>query len=336
MEFPQNDQDIVLLKSDGIPTYHFAHVVDDHFMRTTLVVRGEEWLATLPVHVELFHALRWDAPQYAHTSHLMKLDDGSKRKLSKRKDPELALGFYHEEGYPVLAVTEYLMTLLNSNFEEWRLQNPQAPIGEFPFSVEKMGRSGALFDLNKLRDVSKNVISVMDARTVLDQVSLWAQKYDEVLYNLLTANPSYALSIFSIGRGGPKPRKDLTVWSEVKEYVSFFYEELFNPRYEYPERISREDWINILTRYQTVYDPADDQPAWFDKIKTLSSGLGYAPETKLYKKNPQDYKGHVGDVSMVLRIAVTGRTNSPDIYEVMKILGKDAVISRLKRAMAHE
>jgi glutamyl-tRNA synthetase len=333
MEFPENDQDIVLLKSDGIPTYHFAHVVDDHFMRTTHVVRGEEWLATLPVHVELFQTLGWAAPQYAHTSHLMKLEDGSKRKLSKRKDPELALSFYHEEGFPPLAVKEYLMGLLNSNFEEWRLQNPQKAIEEFPFSVEKMSRSGALFDLNKLQDVSKNVISVMDAQTVLDQVCLWAKNYDQDLYGLLTANPDYARSIFSIGRGGPKPRKDITIWSEVKEYVSFFYEELFKPCYPYPERITQQDWFNILTQYQAIYDPSDDQPVWFDKIKTLSSDLGFAPETKLYKKNPQDYKGHVGDVSMVLRIAMTGRTNSPDIYEVMKILGKETVISRLKRAV---
>lgn len=333
LEFPQNDQDIVLLKSDGIPTYHFAHVVDDHFMRTTHVVRGEEWLATLPVHVQLFEALEWELPRYVHTSHLMKLENGSKRKLSKRKDPELALSFYHEEGYPIFAVIEYLMTLLNSNFEEWRLENPQEPVTSFPFSVEKMSNSGTLFDLDKLRDVSKNVISLMDAKMVFDQVSNWSREYDKALHDLLAANSDYAQSIFSIGRGVPKPRKDITTWNEIKEYVSFFYEELFHPQYECPEHVSLEDWKSILTKYQEIYDPSDEQPDWFGKIKLLSSELGYAGETKLYKKNPQDFKGHVGDVSMVLRIAITGRTNSPDIYEVMKILGKERVLSRLKRAI---
>lgn len=333
MELPENDQDIVLLKSDGIPTYHFAHVIDDHLMRTTIVVRGEEWLSTLPIHLQLFNALGFKAPKYAHTAQLMKMDNGSKRKLSKRKDPELALEYYHAQGYPVQAVIEYLMTLLNSNFEEWRLANPKEDIDKFKFSTKKMSVSGSLFDIDKLKDVSKNVISVMDTDTVYNYISEWANEYDKKLYELLAHDEKYAKSIFSIGRGGKKPRKDIAIWSEVKDYVDFFYDDLFNPEYEFPQNVSKDDTIAILEKYQNIYDDKDNMDTWFEKICSLSEQIGFAKTTKEYRQNPESFKGHPGDVSMVLRVCVTGRQNSPDMYTVMCILGKDKVVQRLKQAL---
>lgn len=334
IDMPENDQDVVLLKSDGIPTYHFAHVIDDHLMHTTHVVRGEEWLATLPIHLQLFEALGFQTPQYCHTAQLMKMDGGSKRKLSKRKDPELALDYYHAQGFPVPSVLEYLMTLLNSNFEEWRIANPAAPMDAFEFSTDKMGVSGSLFDLDKLRDVSKNVVAMLTAEQVYGYLTDWAREYDQPFYKLLDSDPDYAKAILSIGRGVPKPRKDIAVWSEMKDYMAFFYDALCEPGNTWPANVSKEDAIEILTRYQALYDPADDQEGWFGKIRALTSELGYAEQTKLYKKNPQDYKGHVGDVSAVLRMAVTGRVNSPDMFLVMRVLGKDRVLARLQDACA--
>lgn len=333
LTFPENDQDYVLLKSDGIPTYHFAHVIDDHLMGTTHVVRGDEWLATLPVHVQFFEALGFRRPQYIHTPALMKTDGGGKRKLSKRKDPEAALSYYKAQGYPKEALLEYLMTLLNSNYEEWRMKNPDAPYTEFAFKAKKMPSSGALFDLAKLRDVSKNIIAKMDAQEVTEKITAWAKEFDEGFHALLARDADYARRIFAIGRGVPKPRKDLAAFSEAKDYASFFYDELFCPVYEYPEKISKDDVNEILSRYQSLYDPADDNEAWFSKIGQLSEDLGFAPQTKLYKKNPEGYKGHVGDVSAVLRMAVTGRQNSPDLWEVMQILGKSTVCERLEKGM---
>ena len=334
IDMPQNDQDVVILKSDGIPTYHFAHVVDDHLMRTTHVVRGEEWLATLPIHVELFDALGFKKPHYVHTAQLMKMDGNSKRKLSKRKDPELALDFYHQEGYPVESLMEYLMTLLNSNYEEWRMQNPDKAYTEFPFTTAKMSTSGALFDLDKLKDVSKNTISRMTAEQVYKLVLDWSKQYDPDFHKLLARDNSYATAILNIGRGGKKPRKDLAVLSDVKPYMDFFYDELFCPQYAYPENVSKEDCLEILNRYQDIYDETDNQESWFGKITELSVSMGYAAKPKEYKKNPEQYKGHVGDISMVLRVAVSGRTNSPDMYEVMKILGKERVLKRLQDAVS--
>lgn len=328
MQMPENDQDIVLLKSDGIPTYHFAHVVDDHFMRTTHVVRGEEWLATLPIHLQLFSILGWQTPHYIHTAHLMKLDGGSKRKLSKRKDPELALDYYHSAGYPVEAVIEYLMTLLNSNFEEWRIENPGSDLRDFHFTVEKMGVSGALFDIDKLNDISRNVVAAMEARTVYEGVAQWAKSHSPDFYPLFTRDRDYSVAMLQIGRGGEKPRKDIAVWGDVVPYLSFFFDELFSMG-DFPEGVSKEDRVEILERYSEIYDPTDDSAAWFEKIRALSESLGYAPAPKLYKKNPESYKGHVGDVSMVLRVAVTGRQSSPDLHSVMAVLGRDKVINRL-------
>lgn len=331
LELTENDIDHVLLKSDGIPTYHFAHAVDDHLMRTTHVVRGDEWLPSLPFHLQLFRALGFSVPKYLHIGPLQKMDGTSKRKLSKRKDPELALTYYEEAGYPVESVYEYLMTILNSNFEEWRMANPDAPTDQFRFSYKKMNPAGSLFDPDKLCDVSKNVISRMSAQHVYDLAASWAEKYDPEFHRLLTRDPAYSLSILAIGRGGKKPRKDFAVWSELKSYMSFFFDELFAQTDAYPEK-DTADIAAALKRYVAIYDPSDEQNVWFDKIKALSAELGYCPDMKAYKAEPEKWKGNVGDVSMFLRVALTGRQNSPDMYTVMQILGRDTVVRRLSDA----
>ena len=332
---PENIRDELVLKSDGLPTYHFAHVVDDHLMKTTHVVRGDEYLSTLPIHVQFFEAFGWKPPYYMHHSMLLKQEGNSKRKLSKRKDPELALDYYSEVGYIPQCLKEYIMTLLNSNYEEWRITNPQADMNEFKFTVEKLSPSGALFDLNKLNDISRNYISLLSTEEIFDYVKNWAEKYDKDFYKILDDRQQYAKSILSIGRGVEKPRKDITFMSEVKNYISYFYDELFDADYTMPESIKpdvdKETIKNIAKDYIDIYDINDDQTVWFGKIKELSSKYNFAPEMKLYKKNPQDYKGSVGDVSMILRVAVCGRQNSPDMYEVFKIMGKDMIIQRLER-----
>ncbi|MDR2931763.1 MAG: glutamate--tRNA ligase [Oscillospiraceae bacterium] len=332
MAFPENDQDTVLLKSDGVPTYHFAHVVDDHLMHTTHVVRGEEWLATLPIHVQLFGAMGWRPPKYIHTAQLMKMDGGSKRKLSKRKDPELALDYYKEQGYCVEAVKEYILTLLNSNFEEWRIANPTEPLEKFPFSFKKMSVSGSLFDIDKLNDISKNVISRMDAATVYDLVLTWAGQYDTAFADLISRDPAYTQAILAIGRGGNKPRKDIAVWADAKGYMNFFFDELFAPDDQYPQNLSDDQVRAIIKNYRERFVMHGDSSAWFDDVKTLAGDLGFAPTMKDYKNDPQAFPGHVGDVSMVIRIAVTGRQNSPDLYEVINLLGAARVKERLEKA----
>lgn len=331
MEVTENDQDVVILKSDGIPTYHFAHVVDDHLMGTTIVVRGEEWLATLPVHLQLFRAMGWKAPKYAHTAQLMKIDEetGGKRKLSKRKDPELALTYYAKEGYPAPCVLEYLMTLLNSNFEEWRRANPDAPMNDFPFSTKKMSGSGALFDIDKLKDVSKNVISHMTAEQVYDYVSAWSAANDPEFHALFTREPDKTRAFLAIGRGGKKPRKDIALWTDVKPYMDFVFDELFQPDYTLPARVSADDAKAILDDFAKVFDADDTPDGFFDKMKAIAEAHGYAAETKAYKQNPEQYKGAVGDVSMVVRIAVAGRQNAPDLQSVMHIMGREQVLARL-------
>lgn len=331
MEVTENDQDVVILKSDGIPTYHFAHVVDDHLMGTTIVVRGEEWLATLPVHLQLFRAMGWKAPKYAHTAQLMKIDEetGGKRKLSKRKDPELALTYYAKEGYPAPCVLEYLMTLLNSNFEEWRRANPDAPMNDFPFSTKKMSGSGALFDIDKLKDVSKNVISHMTAEQVYDYVSAWSEANDPEFHALFTREPDKTRAFLAIGRGGKKPRKDIALWTNVKPYMDFLFDELFQPDYTLPARVSADDAKAILDDFAKVFDADDTPDGFFDKMKAIAEAHGYAAETKAYKQNPEQYKGAVGDVSMVVRIAVAGRQNAPDLQSVMHIMGREQVLARL-------
>ncbi len=332
LEFPENNQDIVLLKSDGIPTYHFAHAVDDFLMGTTHVIRADEWLASLPIHVELFETLGFPMPVYCHTATLMKQDGASKRKLSKRHDPEADLVFYVREGYPAEALREYLMTLLNSNYEDWRRDNPEAPLEDFPFSLQKMSVSGALFDLLKLRDVCKNTVARMTAAEVYAEAAEWAKAYAPDFHALLAGDPEYAVRILSIGRDGPKPRRDYGIWSELPDYMGFFYDPLFVPSSEYPETLSKDDISKILDHTAAGYDPADPQDVWFGKLKELSAALGLAPDTKTFKKNPGVYRGHVGDVSMALRVALTGRQNAPDLWEVMRILGAARVRARLKAA----
>ncbi len=332
LELTENDQDLVLLKSDGIPTYHFAHVVDDHFMRTTHVVRGEEWLPTLPMHLQMFQVLGWKAPKYLHTAQLMKIDPetGGKRKLSKRKDPELALSFYRQQGYPTLSVMEYLMTMLNSNFEEWRMANPQAAYTEFPFSTNKMSASGALFDLEKLTDVSKNVISRMTAEEVYAEVEDWSKEFDPEFHALFTRDPEYSRQILAIGRGGKKPRKDFARWEDVKPYMSFFFDELFVRDDSQMPALPAETVRGIRKAYAEVYDPADDNNVWFGKLKEMCPQFGFTADMKEYKKNPEAYAGSVADLSMVLRVSVTGRAQSPDLCEVCRLLGRERVMARLQ------
>lgn len=331
IEMPENTIDEVLLKSDGIPTYHFAHVCDDHFMRTTHVIRGEEWLSSVPKHIALFRACGYKMPKYIHTAQVMKIDedDGTKRKLSKRKDPEAAVSYFVEKGFPKESLIEYLLTLLNSNFEDWRRANPQLDAMDFPFNVKKMSASGCLFDLLKLTDVSKNVISHMSADTVYARVSAWAKEYNPAFAALFCENPAYSTAIVNIDRACAKPRKDIAKWEEMPEYLSYFFESSFAPRYEMPEKLAIEDVKAILAAYAAVYDDADDKDAWFERMKSICADLGFSPEVKAYKQNPDAYKGHVGDVSTVVRIAVTGRSNTPDLCTIMQLLGKERVLARL-------
>lgn len=335
IEMPENIIDEVLLKSDGVPTYHFAHVCDDHFMRTTHVIRGEEWISSVPKHIALFKACGYKVPKYAHTPQVMKIDeeDGTKRKLSKRKDPEAAVSYFVEKGFPKESVLEYLVTLLNSNFEDWRRANPTADIFEFPFNLKKMSSSGCLFDLVKLTDVSKNVISVMTAQQVCDYVIKWAQQYDEEFFAILTKDSEFAKNILNIDRENPKPRKDISQWSQVKDYISYFYDELYTPDYTMPANIAADDAKAILAKYAEIYDDCDDKDTWFAKIKEICEPLGFTPNVKEFKKNPDAFKGHVGDISTVIRIAVTSRTNTPDLYMIMKLLGKEKVTERLNKTI---
>ena len=335
IEMPENIIDEVLLKSDGIPTYHFAHACDDHFMRTTHVIRGEEWISSVPKHIALFKACGFRVPKYAHTPQVMKIDeeDGTKRKLSKRKDPEAAVSYFVEQGFPKESLIEYLLTLLNSNFEDWRKANPTADAFSFPFNLKKMSPSGCLFDLVKLTDVSKNVISVKKAEDIYNELLVWSKEYDADLYSALTANKDFAVNMLNIDREVPKPRKDIAKWSEVKDYYSYFFEDFYTPEYSFPENISKEDVAAILEAYKTVVDAADDKDTWFSKIKDLCEPLGFTPNVKEFKKNPDAYKGHVGDVSTVVRIALTSRRNTPDLHAIIALLGNDKVKARLDDAM---
>ncbi len=331
IEFPENDQDAVLIKADGLPVYHFAHVVDDHLMRTTLVVRGEEWISSTPLHIELFQAFGFKPPKYAQVPNILKMEDGKKRKISKRKDPEAAVDYYHEEGIPSDAVNEYLMNIINSSFEGWRRANPDKDMSEFKFELSKMGVSGAVFDMVKLLDVSKNVIAKYSARQVYDYVNTWAKQYDKELAKMLE-NKEYALKVFGIEReNSKKPRKDLSKWSDVKENIIYMYEEPSN--YDF-DKISDEDAKKVIEEYSKVYDYNDDKQVWFDKIKDVAEKLGYAREVKEYKANPENWAGHVGDVSTVIRVVLTGRRNTPDMYEIMQVLGKDEIEKRFKNFIA--
>lgn len=326
----ENNIDHVLLKSDGIPTYHFAHAVDDHLMRTTHVVRGDEWLPTLPFHIQLFKALGFKLPKYVHIGPLMKMDGNSKRKLSKRKDPELALTYYKAEGFPVEAVYEYIMTLLNSNYEDWRRANPMAPASDFKFSPKKLNPAGNLFDYAKLTDVSKNEIAKMDVEKVYTLLLEWAQEFDADFARKLASDKEYAIRILAIGRGGKKPRKDMATWKEAKPYMGFFYDEyLEKPVFTFPDAIVRE----ALERFLKTFSLEDDANAWFEKVKAITCDMGFTTDMKAYKANPEAYPGTVADISTIIRQAVTGKTNSPDLYTVMQILGYDRTVERIQAVL---
>ncbi len=328
----ENNVDHVLLKSDGIPTYHFAHAVDDHLMHTTHVVRGDEWLPSLPFHIQLFKTLGFKLPKYVHIGPLMKMDGNSKRKLSKRKDPELALTFYKAEGFPVEAVLEYLMTLLNSNYEDWRRANPTAPMTDFKFSPKKLNPAGNLFDYAKLTDVSKNEIAKMDTEKVYSLLTEWAQEFDPDFAEKLLADKGYAVSILAIGRGGKKPRKDMATWQEARPYMGFFYDEyLETPSFD--PRFSKDIIISVLQKFIDRYDYADDSSAWFEKVKAITEEIGFTADMKAYKADPDAFPGTVADVSAFIRQAVTGKTNSPDLYTVMQILGKERSLARIEKVI---
>ena len=330
LEMPENFQDVVILKTTGIPTYHFAHVVDDHLMRTTHVVRGAEWLPSLPIHVELFEKLGLKLPIYCHTAQLMKLDEnGNKRKLSKREDPELSLDYYRKLGYHPAAVREYLLTILNSNFEEWRDEHQDADIDEFTFTTEKMSNSGALFDLNKLNDISKDVLLRIPAGEIIEFLKAWAQEFKpEIMY--IFDDEEYLEKIIDLGRNDKKPRKDLVYAEQIVDFISYFFDDMFVIEDDIPTEVSDDDAKEILKKYMESYNHSDDQSQWFDKIRNIAVELGYAAKPKDYKKNPDEYKGHVGHVSTVIRIALMGRAQSPDVWCIQQIMGEEMTRRRIK------
>jgi len=334
IEFPENDQDIVIIKADGLPTYHFAHAVDDHLMRVTHVIRGDEWVSSIPLHLELFKTLGFKPPKYAHTATIMKDENGSKRKISKRKDPEAAVSYYHQEGIPQEAVVEYLLNIANSNFEPWRRANKNSDINEFELQLNKMSVSGAVFDMVKLLDVSKNVISKFTAQKIYDEALAWAKRYDSKLEQLLEENKEYALKILNIERGNEKPRKDIAKWSEIRNSIEYMYDEVFekNTNYEFQKVTDKEEISKVLKTYlEKHFSINDDKQTWFDKMKDLAEEMGYAREVKQYKQEPEKYKGHVGDISTIIRVALTGRCNTPDLYEIMQILGGASIKNRINK-----
>mgnify|MGYP002540229838 FL=1 len=327
--------DIVIIKADGLPTYHFAHAVDDHLMKTTLVIRGDEWLSSIPLHLQLFHELGFKAPKYAHIAPILKNDNGNKRKISKRKDPEAAVSYYKEQGIPIQAVKEYLLNISNSTFENWRRANPDKSLEDFDFDIKKMSVSGALFDIVKLLDIGKNVISKMTADEVYDCSLNWAREYDSELAEMLV-NRELSLKILGIERGNKKPRKDISKWSDVKNSIIYMYDEKFfdSINYEYGKINNPEQINDILKTYiQKYFNINDDKETWFNKIKDLAEEKGFAREVKEYKQNPENYKGHVGDISTVIRVALTGRQNTPDLYEIMQVLGENSIRERIEKVI---
>lgn len=335
IEMPENDEDFVILKSDGIPTYHFAHAVDDHLMGTTHVIRGDEWISSTPKHLQLFKLLGFKAPKYVHVSPIMKLDNGAKRKISKRKDPEAAVHYFAEQGYPAESVIEYLMTIAASDFEDWRRANPTEDYKKFKFNIKKMSASGALFDTDKLNDVSKTIISRMSADEVLQRLLDWAKEYDTGYFEILSKDTAHAKAVFAIDRDVQKPRKDIIKWSDAKQYSSYMFNELYTPCYDLPEHISADSAVKILTAYRSAYDPQHDNQQWFETIKSICPAADFATDTKMYKAEPQKYAGSPGDASTIIRVAVTGRTNTPDLCSIMKVLGYDNAIARIDAAIAH-
>lgn len=330
LEFPENDLDIVIMKKNGLPTYHFAHAVDDFLMGTNLVTRGDEWLPSLPLHIQLFQALKWKAPKYAHISPIMKVDGDGKRKLSKRKDPESNILYFDELGYPKESIIEYLLNLANSNFEDWRKQNPNLNYKDFKFDIKKMNTSGALFDFVKLDSVSRDVISRFDAEYIYNCVVKWSEKYNKNLYDLITKNKDYTISIFNIERENTKkPRKDISKWNEIENEINFFFKLNKVDVIEKLKEFNTEDIKSIVNSFLNIYDINDDNAEWFDKIKLISRENGYCDNIKEYKENSSKYKGSVSDVAKILRIIVTGREQSPDLCSIMRILGVEKVKERL-------
>lgn len=329
----ENDQDVVILKSDGIPTYHFAHAIDDHFMRTTLVIRGEEWLASLPIHIELFDVLGFRRPKYGHNCSLQKMDGETRRKLSKRKDPELGLEFYRQEGYNARAVKVYMLTLLNSNFEEWYMKNPDGKLEDFKFSINKMGKSGALFDLNKLSDISKNELAKLSAEEMFDVLQDWANEFGTEEQKTYFKNKEYMLKVLTLcmGIGGKKRRKDFTTSKQAMEFIAYFFDNTFAPEYAY--RFESSIVKKILQEFKATYAYEDDMPTWFDKVKAVAAANGFATDMKAYKADPTAYPGNVSDVAEMLRIATTGLANTPDLWTIMQILGNERTIARLDKAI---
>lgn len=338
LDLAQNDQDIVILKSDGLPTYHFAHLVDDHFMHSTHITRGEEWLSSAPIHIELFRAMGWDAPKYAHLPVIMKLDNGNRRKLSKRKDSEAAVSFFLQEGYPTEGFIEYLLTIANSNYEEWRKENPDASSNEFILSFNKMSLDGALFDLDKVKFICKELISKMKTSEIVEASKKWAEIYSSELLELIKKNETMYSQILSIEREQEKPRKDYAKYSDIYPAITFFYDEFYNQMLKekelpWNENFAKEDIKLVLEKYCENINLDLDQESWFNTIKELSSSLGFAANVKDYKKNKDAFKGHVGDVSEMIRIAVSTSKQSPNLYYVLKILGKEKVIERLQKTI---
>ncbi len=329
-EFPENDLDIVIMKKNGLPTYHFAHVVDDFLMGTNLVIRGNEWLPSLPLHIQLFQAMKWKPPKYAHISPLLKIDNGTKRKLSKRKDPEANVEYFDKLGYPKESIIEYLLNLANSSFEAWRKQNPNKSYLDFPFDIKKMNISGALFDFVKLDSVSRDVISKMNTLEVYSNVLAWAKKYDKILENILENNKEKCLKIFSIERENTKKvRKDIAKWSNIKQEIIYFFELDSGNITKQLDYINIKEVKKICEKFLESYNIEDEQNEWFEKLKNVAKILGYADNIKDYKENPHLYKGNVSDIAKVLRILITGREQSPDLCAIMKIIGLDEVKIRL-------
>ena len=329
IEMPENIVDVVVLKSDKIPTYHFAHAVDDYLMGTTYVVRGDEWISSVPIHLQLFYCLGLKAPKYAHIAPIMKEDNSGKRKISKRKDPEAAVSYYTEEGFPVDGVMEYLLNLANYTFEDFKRANKKAHWSEFKLEMNKMSNSGALFDLVKLTDICKNTIASMTAEEVYEKAIEWAEMFDKELYDLLTRDKDFSVKMFGFDRNPDKPRKDIAKWSQVRESFSYMFDEIKEAGFEYPENLEKSDMKIIAEKYIDIYDENDDKDTWFGKFKDLADEIGFAREVKEYKANPENFKGHVGDISSVIRVAVTGRMKSPDLHGVLCALGKTKVVNRI-------
>jgi glutamyl-tRNA synthetase len=335
ISFPENNQDIVLIKGDGLPTYHMAHAIDDRLMGTTHVIRGEEWLPSLPIHVQLFELLGFEAPNFAHTPSIMKLDGDSKRKLSKRKDPEAAVSYYKEVGYPTESVIEYLLNIINSGFEDWRVENPHKDSREFEVALDKMSKSGALFDLVKLSDVSKEVISRMKAEVVYNNYINWAKDFNSEMYNLVTSNEAMAKAIFNIDKEGPKPRKDFAKWMDVRGHICYFFDELFEKetieQVELPKNMDLNEAKRIIEVYAKAYNFHSDKDTWFEELKAIGAQLGYASNKKEFKANPESFKGMIADVAAAVRTSISHRANTPDLYTIMHIMGEEKVRNRFNK-----